>query len=65
MKIHLCDLDEDMKVPYHDENKKLGYRMAKCGFQREHTTENIEKVTCKICIWEDRRRKRTFKIDNR
>ena len=48
-KVHLYDREEDSKVPSDDELKKRGWRMSKCGYQRQQTARDIENVTCKIC----------------
>lgn len=48
-KIHLVDFTEDSKVPSNNDLKLRGWRVSKCGYQRQQTTRNIENVTCKIC----------------
>lgn len=49
VKIHLVDLLEDSKVPSYNDFKIRGWRISKCGYQRQQTTRNIENVTCKMC----------------
>lgn len=51
-KLHLYDYTSDEKVPYFDENKRKGYKMAICGYQREKVTNDKNKVTCKLCLSE-------------
>lgn len=48
-KVHLYDMEEDSKVLSDNELKKRGWRISKCGCQRQQTTRNIKNVTCKIC----------------
>ena len=47
---HYLDLGEDLKIPSWEENKKNGYKMAICGYQRKDTTLIKNKVTCKQCL---------------
>lgn len=51
-KIHFLNREEDNKVPYWNEAKKDGYRMSECGYQRKCTSDEIDDVTCKICLKE-------------
>lgn len=56
MKTHLYDFNEDEKVPNHNVNKKVGYRVTYCGYQRINVTRNKQEVTCKLCLREIERR---------
>ena len=49
-KMHLYDYFENEKVPDHDKNKKNGYLMARCGYQRKEVTFIKSDVDCKICL---------------
>lgn len=49
-KVHYIDLTQELKVPYWEQNKLNGYKMAKCGYQRKDTTLEKNKVTCKQYI---------------
>ena len=51
-KIHLLDRVGDSKVPYCNEYKVNGYKVAICGYQRKYTTTELNEVTCKICLRE-------------
>jgi len=48
--IHLYDYAHDAKIPSWEENKKAGYRAAKCGYQRKNVTHDKSVVTCKQCL---------------
>lgn len=52
-KIHYLDLEHDSKIPNE-------YRIGKgtiCGYQRDEATLNKDKVTCKLCIREMKKKK--------
>jgi len=49
-KIHLLNRVENNKVPDWNKSKQDGHRIAKCGYQRKNTTDQLDQVTCKICL---------------
>lgn len=52
MKTHYFNLKEHIKIPV---GIRSDCKMAQCGYLRKETTEDKEKVTCKLCINEMRK----------
>ena len=59
-KMHYFDLDGDLKVPNWEENKRNGYKIAACGYQRKNN-ERCE-LRYEICQFKNRKRIRFSSI---
>lgn len=51
MKIHMYDCETEVNMPQDvkREFNRDGYKGAICGYMRQNTTTNPEKVTCFYC----------------